>query len=97
MQQLALSTLLDPRFKKILFNNSTCEEAVITINELYKKSFIIKDKKVEQNFHLTYIRRRENRNKWKYMDNSQRALALKSKCNEKENIEFNGLCFEVYI
>lgn len=48
VQLLALSTLLDPRFKKIHFNSPmACAQAITTINHLYKESFAAKE--IEEN------------------------------------------------
>lgn len=45
VQLLALSTLVDPRFKRIHFNSLTaCSQAITTLNQLYKESFTTRNR-----------------------------------------------------
>lgn len=91
---LALSTLLDPRFKRIHFNNSVaCSQTIATVNQLYKESFMTKETKNLQELSISTIDEQEsnkiNKSLWDFHEQ------LASKNNEKENMEASGFCSEI--
>jgi len=93
---LSLSTLLDPRFKKIHFNSPiACSQAITIINEMYKESFIAKEIEQESQPSTSFIGKEKenviNKSLWTYHEE----LASKSKCSEKETMESSGFCLEI--